>query len=83
MAEVEGWLEEGRNHQGEPVHWTLARLQGEIVKRFGVQIGITALWKRVRALAFRQKVPRPHHRLADPEQQEAFKKKSLRLPRPT
>ncbi len=74
LAAVERWLAEGRDDHGEPVHWTLARLQAEIFEQFGVRMGITALWNRVRALGFRQKVPRPHHRKADAEQQEAYKK---------
>ncbi len=74
LAAVERWLAEGRDESGEPVHWTLARLQAEISERFAVKMGITALWKRVRALGFRQKVPRPRHRQADAERQEAFKK---------
>ncbi len=74
LAAVESWLADGRDGRGKPVHWTLARLQAEILELFGVQMGITALWKRVRALGFRQKVPRPRHRQADAEQQESFKK---------
>ncbi len=74
LASMERWLAEGRNDRGEPVHWTLTRLQVEISEAFGVRMGITALWKRVRALGFRQKVPRPRHRKSDVEQQEAFKK---------
>ena len=53
---MERWLAEGRNDRGEPVHWTLTGLQVEISKVFGMRIGITALWKRVRALGFRQAV---------------------------
>ena len=74
LAAVERWLAEGRSDRGEPVHWTLARLQAEISELFGVNMGITAVWKRVRALGFRQKVPRPRHRRASVEQQEAYKK---------
>ncbi len=74
LAAMERWLTEGCNDRGEPTHWTVARLQTEISEVFGVSMGITALWKRVRALGFRQKVPRPSHRLADAEQKEAFKK---------
>ena len=74
LAAVERWLAEGRNERGEPVHWTLAKLQADISELFGVRMGISALWKRVRALGFRQKVPRPRHRQADQEQQEAYKK---------
>ncbi len=74
LAAMERWLAEGGDDRGAPVHWTLARLQVEILEVFGVRIGISALWKRVRALGFRQKVPRPRHRKGDPKQQEAFKK---------
>lgn len=68
------WLAEGRNHRGEAVHWTLAKLAAEIEGVFSVKVGTTPLWRLVRSLGFRQKVPRPHHAQADPEAQEAFKK---------
>ncbi len=72
--EFERWLEEGRNADGEPVHWTLAKLQSELERVFGIRMSVQAVWKRVRKLGFRQKVPRPRHRGADPEAAQAFKK---------
>lgn len=74
QRQIERWLAEGRNHQGLAVHWTLSKIQAEIESVFGIKVGLTPLWKRVRALGFRQKVPRPHHAQADPEAQEIFKK---------
>jgi transposase len=74
QCQLERWLADGQNHQGEAVHWTLSKLQNEIESVFGIEVGLTPLWKRVRALGFRQKVPRPRHAQADPEVQEAFKK---------
>jgi transposase len=83
QGQVEQWLEHGQDRDGKPVHWTLAKLQAELERVFGVKVSLTAVWKRVRKMGFRQKVPRPRHRRADPEAAQAFKKKSLRSPRPT
>lgn len=68
------WLEERRDHKGSPVHWTLERLQTEIEVVFGIKTSRTALWNVIRALGFRQKVPRPYHAKADKSEQERFKK---------
>ena len=57
QGQVEQWLEHGQNRDGEPVHWTLAKLQGELERVFGVKVSLTAVWKRVRKMGFRQKVP--------------------------
>lgn len=81
--QLEQWLEQGRNLDGEAVHWTLAKLQTELERVFGVKMSLTAVWKRVRKMGFRQKVPRPRHRRADPEAALAFKKKSVKSLRPT
>ena len=69
------WLSEGKNRNGEEVHWTLARLKVEIEEVFGIRVGMTPLWRLIRKLGFRQKVPRPKHKEGDPIIQEAFKKK--------
>lgn len=74
VGELERWLEQGRSAEGDPVHWTLAKLQGELERVFKVKLSVQAVWKRVRKLGFRQKVPRPRHRRSDPEAVEAFKK---------
>ncbi len=74
QAEVKRWLEQAENAQEEPVHWTLEKLAAEIHTVFGVSLTTTPLWRWLRLWGFRQKVPRPHHRKADPNQQEAFKK---------
>ncbi len=74
QEEFERWLEQGRNADGEPVHWTLAKLQSELERVFEIKLSVPAIWKRVRKLGFRQKVPRPRHREADPEAGQAFKK---------
>ena len=74
QRQIEQWLAEGRNHEGQAVHWTIAKLQAEIESLFGIKVGHTPLWMRVRALGFRQKVPRPRHAQADPEVQATFKK---------
>lgn len=74
QVEVKRWLEQAENVQGEPVHWTLEKLASEIHTVFGVSLTTTPLWRWLRLWGFRQKVPRPHHRKADPKQQETFKK---------
>jgi transposase len=71
---VGGWLEEGRNSQGEPIFWTLQKLMLAIETEFGISLGQTATWDLVRHLGFRQKVPRPRHAKADTQAQEFFKK---------
>ena len=73
-VQIAQWLKEARDSRSETVHWTLAKLAGAIKEEFGVRVGITPLWRLVRTLGFKQKVPRPVHAKADPEAQEAFKK---------
>lgn len=70
------WLQAGRDARGQLVHWTLARLVLEVEREFGIQISQTALWRLIRGMGFKQKVPRPSHAMADPKAQEAFKKNS-------
>ena len=74
-AQIAEWLKNGRNKEGEEVHWTLASLRDEVHVRFGKRVGKTPLWLLVRKMGFRQKVPRPTHVKADPEAQKSFKKK--------
>jgi len=71
---VAGWLEEGRNSQGESIFWTLPKLMLAIETEFGISLGKTATWDLVHQLGFRQKVPRPRHAKADKQAQESFKK---------
>jgi transposase len=68
------WLEESRNSQGEPIHWTLAKLALAIETEFNLKLGQTAIWRLVRKLGFRHKVPRPRHAKADVQAQESCKK---------
>jgi len=70
-----GWLTEGKNADGEAVHWTLAWLIDEVERVFGIRVGKTPLWLFIRKSGFRQKVPRPVHAMSDPLAQDAFKKK--------
>lgn len=73
-AQISLWLKESKNSKGEEVYWTLPFLIEEINSVFGIRIGKTPLWKLVRKLGFRQKVPRPYHAKSDPNAQRAFKK---------
>ena len=72
------WLEERMDHKGRPVHWTLEKLLFEIERVFGIRTSMTSLWNVIRAMGFRQKVPRPYHAKADKNEQERFKKKRLK-----
>jgi transposase len=72
--QITQWLREAKDNQGNPVHWTLAKLAKVINDEFDIQISTTPLWRLVRKLGFKQKVPRPVHVKADPQAQEAFKK---------
>lgn len=76
-AEVSAWMENAQTPQGEPCHWTLEVLQHHIAKQFGIEIGLTALWRQVHIMGFRLKVPRPAHAKADIFMQDDFKKKHL------
>ena len=73
--QIIGWLDEGKNADGEAVHWTLAWLIDEVERVFGIRVGKTPLWLFIRKSGFRQKVPRPVHAMSDPLAQDAFKKK--------
>lgn len=68
------WLSSGKNEQGERVHWTLERLRLEIKEQFDISISVMPLWRHVRRMGFRMKVPRPVHKKSDPKEQELFKK---------
>jgi len=56
LQQVGRWLEEGRTHQGEFIHWTLAKLKAAVSTEFGVQMSQAAIWHVVRKLGFKQKV---------------------------
>jgi len=73
-SEVGRWLEHAQSPDGQSCHWTLEALQHAISVRWGVQLGITPVWRQVHAMGFTLKVPRPVHAKADPEKQAAFKK---------
>lgn len=72
--EIADWLRDSKDNKGKPVHWTLEKLLLEIERVFGVRTSITALWNVIRAMGFRQKVPRPYHAKANKEEQREFKK---------
>ena len=71
---VAQWLEESRDAQGSPIHWTLSKLALAIEAELNLKLGQTAVWRLVRQLGFRQKVPRPRHAKANSHEQEFFKK---------
>jgi len=73
-AEVADWLERVVSPQGDPCHWTLEKLRETIEAQFAVRLGLTPLWRQVRKMGFRLKIPRPVHAKADPQKQVDFKK---------
>jgi transposase len=72
--QITQWVNECRNAKGEPIHWTLEKLRITIQEEFGISISLMPLWRNLRLMGFRQKVPRPVHAKADLEAQQAFKK---------
>lgn len=74
QAQIKQWLIEDKKKTGEEIHWTLPLLLGEIHNIFNKIIGKTTLWRLVRKMGFRQKVPRPFHAKSDPVAQDNFKK---------
>jgi putative transposase len=77
IDQIRAWLNTGQDAQGRTVHWTLGQLVLAIKNEYGIQISQTALWKLIRKIGFKQKVPRPSHAKADPKAQEDFKKNSI------
>ena len=71
---ISNWLIEGIDSKGRRVHWTLDRLRLEILNEFDTTVGRTPLWRTIRKMGFRQKVPRPTHTKADHDRQIEFKK---------
>jgi len=78
LKKIEAWLDSGKDADGNAVHWTVARLQKEVEKRFGIYIGTTPLWRHIRKMGFKQKVPRPIHAEADKVAQAEFKKNCVK-----
>jgi len=74
-AEVLGWLDECKTAKGERIHWTLERLRHALMEEFRVSLCLNTIWVWLRRENRKLKVPRPRHRKADPQAQEAFKKK--------
>jgi transposase len=72
--QVAQWIAEAKDSQGKPVYWTLAKLAFALNTEFGITMKQTPLWRLVRQLGFKQKVPRPYHAKADKGEQESFKK---------
>lgn len=72
------WLKEGISPDGEPIVWTIGKLQESIKEVFGVCISHTPVWKMIRRMGFSLRRPRPRHRNSDIHKQEEFKKKQER-----
>lgn len=74
QKKIARWLKNGKDAQGEQIHWTLEKLSVEIEKQFGIKLTKTPIWLMIRSMGFRQKTPRPFHAKADKKKQEDFKK---------
>ena len=74
--QIAQWLIDSKNAQGEPIHWTLEKLRIEIQKEFGISISLMPLWRHLRQMGYRHKVPRPIHVKANAQAQRLFKKNS-------
>ncbi len=59
-------------------HWTGQDVAAWMAKRLGRPVSYRLGWSYLVRLKQSLQVPRPHHALADPEQQETFKKNSDR-----
>lgn len=73
--QIKQWIIQAKNHEGEPVHWTLLKLKAEISKVFGKSVGKSPLWKRLKKMNLTPRRPRPEHKQGDKSKQEYFKKK--------
>ena len=74
IKEIELWISEAKNNEGKKVNWTIEKLRLEILEVFGLEVGKTPLWIRLRKMNFVLKTPRPEHHKSDKASQEAFKK---------
>lgn len=73
--QISQWLLTQKDSDGNPVHWTIAKLRLEINRVFGISISYTPLRLHLHKMGFVPKVPRPRHIKADQKLQVSFKKK--------
>ena len=66
------WLKEGVSPEGEPIIWTLEKLQDAIKESFNVSLTTTPIWKMVRKMGFKLPNARPRHKKSDSEIQQIF-----------
>lgn len=58
--------------------WTGLKLQRWVAEVLGKEVSLYPIYRLLHTLGFSLKLPRPRHRKAEPEAQEAFKKNSSR-----
>jgi len=75
LEEIETWIIESKDSQGQDINWTIPKLMIKIDERFGIKISHTPLWLQLKKMGMRIKSPRPMHKQSNTENQEDFKKK--------
>ncbi len=72
--EIERWILGSKNVEGEPVEWTLKKLQKEVKDRFGIHAGTTTLWRYLKKMGLVPKKARPVHVKEDRGAWEGFER---------
>ncbi len=68
------WVVEARRPSGEPILWTVKKLQVTIQEEFGISLAKTPLWLFLRKRNLVPRRPGPSHAKGDPEARKQFKK---------
>ncbi|MEM4407986.1 MAG: helix-turn-helix domain-containing protein [Candidatus Caldarchaeum sp.] len=81
FEQIASWIEKGRDPNGFPISWTLAKLRDEIEKHFGVRMGITPIWRWMRKNGFHSVKPQANRKKRDGGRQppKAIKKQNVLL----
>lgn len=74
LNRIENWILSGKSASGQPIYWTLGRLQNEVETTFEIIISTTALWNYLEKMNLVLRKPRPEHASADKQLQAEFKK---------
>lgn len=74
--DLKRWIGNGVTPQGEPVLWTVRKLQSAISNEFSISLSKTPLLRLMKQMDLVLRRPRPKHAKSDAQAQEAFKKNS-------
>ena len=74
LSDIRTWVVESKTGDNSHVHWTLAKLQKEILAKYNVRISTVAISNHLHSLGLVVKMPRPNHYKGDKEKQDDFKK---------